>query len=128
MSGVIVDTSAWIDFFDGRDVPTLDAALTGGLVVLSPVVVAELVSGAQTPRDRKAIAGLVADFPVHETPLEHWIRVGELRRELKARGISISTPDAHVAQCALDRGAPLLARDRIFPIVARALPLKLVTE
>lgn len=126
MSGVVVDTSAWIEFFAGRSVPGLEEALAGGLVVLPPIVVAELVSGARKGRDREAIAALVGDFPLHETPIDHWIRVGELRRELRAGGISVSTPDAHVAQCALDRDATLLTCDGIFGLVAKAKPLKLV--
>jgi len=61
---------------------------------------------------------------VHETPLEHWIRVGDLRRRLAGRGVSVSTPDAHVAQCALDRGALLLSRDAIFLRIAQTSELR----
>ena len=125
MSDVVADTSAWIDFFAGRAVPTLEDALAQRLVVLPPLVVAELISGARRPSDRAAITALVRDLPVHETPLEHWIRVGELRRGLSARGLSVSTPDAHVAQCALDREAMLLSRDRVFLRVARLTSLQL---
>ena len=56
MSGVVVDTSVWIDFLAGVPVPELEDALTRGIVVLAPVVVAELISGARRPRDRAAIA------------------------------------------------------------------------
>ena len=98
MSGVVVDTSVWI----------------------------ELVSGARVARDRAAIADLTRQLTLHDTPLDHWIRVGELRRSLKARGISASTPDAHVAQCALDRRALLLSRDAIFPKIARHCELRVI--
>lgn len=126
MSGVVVDTSAWIEFFAGREVSGLEDALAAGQVVLAPVVVAELVGGTQTASGREKISALVADFAVHQTPVEHWIRVGELRRRLKAHGLSVSTPDAHVAQCALDRDAHLLARDQIFSHIAKLEPLKLI--
>jgi len=65
------------------------------------------------------------DFPLHETPLAHWIRVGELRRRLRHKGLAVSTPDAHVAQCALDRGALLLSGDAVFARIARLCPLRL---
>ena len=123
MSAVVVDTSVWIELFAGRSVPALQEALRQGLVVLPPIVAAELVSGAQRPRDRAAIEDLLAEIPLHETPLEHWIRVGDLRRRLADRGIPVSTPDAHVAQCALDRGALLLSRDAIFTRIAHASEL-----
>ena len=61
---------------------------------------------------------------MHETPLEHWIRVGDLRRRLADRGVSVSTPDAHVAQCALERGALLLTRDSVFLRIAQTSELR----
>ena len=116
MSAVVADTSVWIELFVGRPVPALVEALRHGLVVLPPTVVAELISGARRARDRTSL---------HETPLEHWIRVGDLRRRLAARGVSVSTPDAHVAQCALERGAVLLSLDAIFARIAEASELRL---
>src|SRR5205085_10796471 len=47
-------------------------------------------------------------FRSHETPLEHWINVGNLRRALRQAGVSVTIPDAHVAQCALDRAPSCL--------------------
>lgn len=118
MSGVVVDTSTWIDFFAGIPVPSLEAALADGSVVLSPIVVAELISGARRTRDRAAIADLMARLALHETPLAHWVNVGELRRRCRAFGLTVSIPDAHVAQCALDREGILLSRDAVFARMA----------
>jgi len=126
--GLVVDTSVWIDFFSGGTVPLLEDALALGSVVLPPVVVAELVSGVRNTADRAALVELLEDLPVHETPRDHWVRVGELRRALSAEGLAVSTPDAHVAQCALDRGAPLLSRDRVFSRIERFVPLRFVDE
>lgn len=123
--GLVVDTSVWIDFFRGETVPFLEDALALGSVVLPPVVAAELVSGARKDADRAALIDLLDDLPLHETPRGHWIRVGELRGILAQKGVAVSTPDAHVAQCALDRGAPLLSRDAVFSRIARMSPLRL---
>lgn len=127
MSGLVVDTSVWIDFFAGRPAAALEEGLARGAVSLPPIVVAELVSGARRERQRTAIADLVRDLRVHETPVDHWVRVGELRRLLAARGVAVSTPDAHVAQCALDLDAILLARDDIFNRIAQETPLRVVS-
>ena len=125
MRELVADTSVWIDFFNGREVPQLEAALDEGRVVLPPIVVAELVSGAKRPRDRASIEDLLPDLEVHSTPVAHWLRVGVLRRLLASQGLTVSTPDAHVAQCALDRGAALLTRDSVFQDIAEHAPLKL---
>lgn len=106
MSGVIVDTSVWIDFFSGRPVPELEDALRGGgLAVLAPIVTAELIR-TRRPRDGVAMRSLLEALPLHPTPLPHWIRV---------------------AQCALERDAVLLSRDEVFRQVARFCALRLLT-
>jgi tRNA(fMet)-specific endonuclease VapC len=127
VSGLVVDTSVWIDFFGGRPVRALEDGLLQGAVTLPPMVVAELISGARLDKQRAAISDLVRDLPVHETPVDHWIRVGDLRRHLAEKGIAISTPDAHVAQCAIDLDALLLTRDAVFDKIAKQTALRLAT-
>ena len=125
MAGVVVDTSVWIDFFAGSDTESVSEALEQGWVVLPPIVVSELISGAATQAQRQAIGNLLQDAPLHQTPLEHWIRVGDLRRKLAQKGLSVTTPDAHVAQCALDLDSTLLSSDAVFTSIAKHVRLRL---
>ena len=125
VAGVVVDTSVWVDFFAGRASDDLEEALVLGIAELPPIVVAELVTGAATPEQRETIGDLLQDVPVHDTPLEHWIAVGDLRRALKRKGVNVTAPDAHVAQCALDRDAVLLTRDAVFARIAAHTALRL---
>jgi predicted nucleic acid-binding protein len=127
VSGVVVDTSALVDWFAGKEDSLLENALAQGTVVLPPIVVAEVVSGATRAEQRLALGELLQDLTVHETPLEHWIAVGDLRRQLKRRGLNVSTPDAHVAQCALERDAVLVTRDAVFTQIARHVKLRLAS-
>jgi predicted nucleic acid-binding protein len=125
VAGIVIDTSVWIDFFAGIEMQSVEDALAAGLAIVPPLVVAELISGATTTRQRHAIGELLQDAPLHDTPLEHWIRVGDLRRSLARKGLAVTVPDAHVAQCALDRDAILLTRDAIFVQIAKHAPLRL---
>ena len=124
MAGVVVDTTEWIDFFAGRKAEELEQALVNGVAILPPLVVAELISGA-APAQRAAIGELLQDAPVHETPLDHWIRAGDLRAALARKRLAVTVTDAHVAQCALDLDALLLTRDAVFAKIARHVPLRL---
>jgi predicted nucleic acid-binding protein len=92
---------------------------------MPPLVVAEVLSGDLDSFARAAFGELLQDYPLHATPLGHWIAVGELRRTLRRRGINITIPDAHVAQCALDLDAVLLSGDQIFAHVAAHTRLRL---
>ncbi len=125
MSALFVDTSVWVDFFRGVPLPALEGALQDGLVVLAPVVAAELLSATLSKAERRLLVGLLEDLPLHPTPLEHWLAVGTLRANLSKKGLSVSTPDAHVAECAIEAGALLWSNDAIFRKVSKASSLRL---
>ena len=126
MSGMVVDTSAWIDYFAGREYEVLDEALKQGAVLLPPIVAAELVSGAHRAQEQTALIAFLRELPLCPADLDHWIRVGNLRRVCREKGLSVSTPDAHVAQCALDAKAPLLSLDSVFAAMTRHTKLRLL--
>lgn len=126
MSAIVADTSEWIEYFAGRSATELDHALAAGRAVVPPIVVAELLSGARTAKDRARLEDLLRDIVLPVDPFTHWARVGKLRGMLRAGGLSVSTPDAHVAQCALDLDAPLLSRDRAFTKIAQLTTLRLL--
>lgn len=125
MSALIVDTSVWVDFFRGEPRPELEQALERGFIVLPPLVCSELLSSPLPARKRSKLADMLRDLPLSPTPFEHWDRVGALRARLLKVGVSVSTPDAHVAQCALDCGGLLWSRDSIFAKVAKLCELRL---
>jgi predicted nucleic acid-binding protein len=125
VSAIVADTSVWVEYLAGRPAPLLDHALAAGLIVVPPIVVAELLSGVRHAADRAPLEDLLRDLEMPALPFDHWVRVGVLRGALHARGLSVSTPDAHVAQCALDRDAPLLTRDAVFTKIAKLTPLRL---
>lgn len=127
MSALVVDTSIWVEVLRGRDLPELDEAVRAGVVVLSPLVVAELLSASIPARRRSALVSFLLDLPLHPTPFEHWARVGGLRERLAHQGIAVSIPDAHVAQCALDVAGRLWSADRVFARIAAATGLQVVS-
>ena len=126
MSGIVADTSEWIEYLAGRQADLLDHALAAGIVVVPPIVVAELLSGAADRAERDALADLLHDLVLHPTTFDHWVRVGLLRLSLRAAGVTVSVPDAHVAQCAIDRDVPLLTRDAVFSRIADHTELRVV--
>lgn len=125
MNALVIDTSSWISFLAGGGPELVQQALDERRVYLPPVVAAELLSGRLSASDRRALTSLLDDLPLVQADRAHWYRVGRLRASLGQRGLAVSTPDAHVAQCALDLGAELLTEDRIFSKVAARAGLML---
>jgi len=74
---------------------------------------------------RQDLIAMLSYLPLCATPFAHWIATGELRAQLREKGFSISTPDAHIAQCALDIDATLLSSDNIFKKICTHINLSL---
>jgi len=128
VSALVIDTSSWVSYFAGRGGSLIDAALQEATVHLPPIVAAELLSGKMSASKRDQLQDLLADLPLFPTPLQHWFKVGRLRGQLLAKGLSISTPDAHIAQCAIEIGAELLTEDKIFTVISRHVALRLADQ
>ena len=124
MSALVVDTSSWIAWLAGGGSSLVDEALEEGRLHLPVIVAAELLSGRLDASERAELQDMLSDLPAVGTDPDHWFRVGKLRAELRAKGLSVSTPDAHVAQCAIDTGGVLLTEDRVFERIARVVPLQ----
>lgn len=122
---VVVDTSVLIDYLTYVPSSSFEQAMSDGSLVIPPLVVAEAVTGASTLEQRRAMGELLQDAPTHPTPLQHWIDVGNLRRLLASKGLNVTLPDAHVAQCALDLNAELLSRDTVFAHIAKHVALRI---
>jgi tRNA(fMet)-specific endonuclease VapC len=126
VSALVVDTSSWIAWLAGAGSPAVDEALDEGRLHLPVIVAAELLSGRLDESERTELQDMLSDLPAVGTEASHWFRVGKLRADLRTKGLSISTPDAHVAQCAIDMGGVLLTEDRVFEKIAKVVPLRLV--
>ena len=125
MSALVVDTSSWIAWLAGGGSALIGEALEEGRLHLPLVVAAELLSGRLDPAERAELEDMLSDLPAVGQTFGHWCRVGRLRSELRAKGLSVSTPDAHVAQCAIDLGGLLLTEDAVFARIATLVPLRL---
>lgn len=126
MSALIIDTSVWIEYLEGKPLQEVDLALKEGRVILPPVVFAELLSGRTAGSDDRRLLDFLLELDLHLTPRAHWMAVGRLRRHCGLKGFRVSIPDAHVAQCALDLGGTVYSFDKIFLQIAKHAPLKLL--
>jgi len=115
---VLVDTSVWVDFFNGHASPEADtlARLIADRVDLCTcgVIVTEFFQGI---RERRTLATLEEHF--REMPLlvprdpDTYFAAAAVFRKLRRKGITVrSTIDCLVAQLAAEGDALLLAKDR----------------
>jgi predicted nucleic acid-binding protein len=123
---IAVDTSTWIAFLQGdggEDAQLLDRALQDRLVLMVPVVLTEVLSDPKLPPE---VSQTLAGIPLLEIAPGYWQRAGELRAKVLAKRRKARLGDALIAQCCIDRGIPLLTRDRDFRAFADAAGLHLL--
>ncbi len=122
---IAADTNTWIAFLQGEageDVQLLDRALADRQVLMVPAVLTELLSDPKLPA---AVAQTLAGLPLMEIGPGYWQRAGMLRAKVLARRRKARLGDALIAQSCLDRGIPLLTRDRDFTAFAETAGLDL---
>ena len=123
---IAADTSTWVAFLEGRsgeDARLLDEALEDRQVLMAPVVLTELLSDPELPPQ---IGKTLSDVPLIEIASGYWQRAGALRANVLASHRKARLGDALIAQSCIDRGIPLLTRDRDFRAFADSGPLELI--
>jgi predicted nucleic acid-binding protein len=123
---IAVDSSTWVAFLEGdsgEDSELLAKALQDRQVLMAPAVLTELLSAPQLP---SAIAATLSEIPLIEVTDGYWERAGALRGKVLAKRQKARLGDALIAQSCLDRGVPLLTRDRDFHAFSNIARLNLV--
>ncbi|MBI2346724.1 MAG: PIN domain-containing protein [Deltaproteobacteria bacterium] len=127
-SPVILDTSVWVEYFRGGS-PTLavhiERLVAARRLKNLRIITAELLRGAFSPSDRRAIEETVAHIPVIERDDCHWLVVGVLCRRLAKRGVTIPLVDGWIAQATMDARGQLWTLDGDFRAIAKCSPLAL---
>jgi len=122
---IAADTSTWVSFLEGsagEDTRLLDRALEDRQIVMVPVVLTELLSDPSLP---PSVAETLAEVPMIEIESGYWERAGLLRAKVLAKRRKARLGDALIAQSCIDRGIPLLTRDRDFRAFTNAAGLDL---
>jgi predicted nucleic acid-binding protein len=127
----LVDSSVWIDYFNGR--PTaqtdwLDAALGKAPIVIGDLILTEVLQGFQSERDFRIARGLLLRIPFmpmggKELALES---AGNYRI-LRKKGVTVrKTIDVMIGTFCIHHRIPLLHDDRDFDPMVRYLGLEVI--
>jgi predicted nucleic acid-binding protein len=85
----------------------------------------ELLSDPKLPEE---VARYLAEIPLVEIQSGYWERAGGLRAKALGKRRKARLGDALIAQSCVDRGIPLLTRDRDFRAFAESASLDLVID
>ena len=88
-----------------------------------PIVLTELLSDPGLP---SAVAETLAEVPMIDVEAGYWQRAGALRARVLLKRRKARLGDALIAQSCVDRGIPLLTRDKDFRAFVDAARLSLI--
>ena len=128
---IIVDTSVWVDFFNGADEPHVERLyeLLGDRVLATgDLILAELLPGFGTERSAHRVQRLLEPLEFFEmVNRDIAIQSAANYRRLRRRGITVrKTIDMLIGTFCLVHGHELLHNDRDFDLLAAHLGLRVV--
>jgi len=121
---VLVDTSAWIDYFrGGSDSSRLDVLIEEDLIVTNDLILAELVPFLKVRNQRKLMELLSS---VRRLPLEiDWQEIIEVQTRCLRQGLNgIGIPDLIIAQNAKQHGCEVFSLDGHFVLLRKLAGLR----
>ena len=126
---VLVDSSVWVDYFNGRitrETDTLDSLLGSEPVAIGDLILAEVLQGFRGDADYVAAKALLASLTIYDLlGASLAIKTADNYRALRKRGITVrKTVDAIIATFCIERRIPLLYSDRDFDPFVKHLALK----
>ena len=128
---ILVDTSALIDFFKGKNTEAgrkLTYLLQQKLPVgICSVVFQEILQGAASEKEYHILAKYLEGQRFYHPmdPVGSYARAAKIYLDCRKRGITIrSTIDCLIAQIALEHNLLLLHDDKDFEAIAKVVPLR----
>ncbi len=128
---IVVDSSVWIDYFNGkttRQTDLLNALLDQELIVVGDLILTEVLQGFRTDRDFQRARQLLDTFLFAEMlGKELALASAQNYRRLRGKGITVrKTIDVTIATFCIQNQLPLLHCDRDFDTMVRYLKLETV--
>jgi len=128
---IVVDTSAWIDYFNGYDTPetaALDLALGEESVAIGDLILVEILQGFRSDQDYRTAKKHLATLQAFEMlGLDMAIKAADNYRKLRKKGLTVrKTADVIIATFCIENKLPLLFSDKDFLPFVKHLRLRSV--
>ncbi len=125
---ILVDSSVWIDYFNGRETDKtdwLDSAIGNKHIIVGDLILTEILQGFQSDNDFKTAKNLLLKFPFIEmVGQELAIKSALNYRFLRKKGVTVQkTIDVMIGTFCIHYQCSLLHDDRDFDPMEKYLKL-----
>ena len=126
---ILIDTSVWIDYFNGRDssaAQQTDNILDTAEVYVPMVVIAELIQGAKTQKEIAVIKEFLDAFHIIDHSKSTWIEAGELSFSMKQKGRTINLTDCYISIIARENACKIFTMDKHFTEIKKFIDIEVL--
>ncbi|MBI4745413.1 MAG: PIN domain nuclease [Deltaproteobacteria bacterium] len=127
---ILVDTSVWIDFLQGRDTAyryTLHRLIEGEEdTCLTGIVLTEILQGIKDDKEAREITEDLLAFPIYNpTGIDTYIEAANIYRQCMKKGKTVrKTIDCLIAAIAIENNLTLFHNDKDFSSIEQCTELK----
>ena len=128
---VMVDTSAWIEYFRGglpRIVEKVDLCLEQDLVGIGDLVYCEVMQGIRSSREKGVVSTLLLSLPQFEmVGFDMAEKSASNYRLLRSKGVTVrKTIDVLIGTFCAEHGLRLIHHDSDFDLMAKHIGLDII--
>lgn len=118
---ILVDTSAWIEFFRKKDpyYKVILELIDNGKVCCLGIVLAELLQGAKSQKELDVLKEFLYVFDFLPESTEMWRKAGELSYLQRQKGKAVGLSDCYISVVANTNDATLLTLDKHFEVIGK---------
>jgi predicted nucleic acid-binding protein len=128
MVEVLVDSSAWLEFFKPSGKPLFKEIIAGlikeQIIVISGIIKAEILRGSRSHQEYQMLDNTLGGVRYLNVSEVFWSRLSLFNYDLSRKGVNVPLPDAYVALLAIENDVELLHYDRHLDLIAGKTKLK----
>jgi len=115
-SGILADTSVWIEFFKQRSGTgdALEALILEDAVWTCGVVLFELVRGVRSDVEKAQVLTTVSHLKYAEMSKSLWQKAGDLSASLRKKGLTLPHSDIFISAIAIEHNLSIFTLDGHF--------------
>jgi predicted nucleic acid-binding protein len=125
MKNILIDTSAWVEYFKGNQtVAAFVHDREAHSVYITGPVITELIQGMKTEKEKETFATSLVSLPRLKISDQDWFDAGTFGAQLRSKGITVPLADLIVFTVARNNNCSICSKGTHFQTINTALGAK----
>jgi predicted nucleic acid-binding protein len=122
MKNILIDTSAWVEYFKGNpNVTTMVPDREAHSVYITGPVITELIQGLKTEKEKEIFTASLESLPRLKITDQDWFDAGTFGAQLRSKGITVPLADLIIYTAAINNHCSICTLDKHFKAINTAL-------